>query len=206
VDLNGEHTKNGKPASQPVPKAFADELRAFLVGRPKGTPVWPGTWAERSAYVIQTDAAAAGLPLKVESKDGTLSLDFHTLRGTFATILDGLDISLKARQELMRNSDPRLTMNRYTRTRLHDLKAAADRFPALSPPDRPQPEPVRQELFATAMHDTIPTTNPTTSRLPYSLPSLALVLALNAGSGGGAVRANEEMTPPAPIAGQMKKP
>ncbi len=76
---------------------------------------------------------AAGIALENETKDGTEVLDFHSLRGTFATFLDGLDISLKARQELMRHSDPRLTMNRYTRAKLHDVGAAVEKLPQMGP-------------------------------------------------------------------------
>jgi hypothetical protein len=87
--------------------------------------------------MIQADAADAGLAITLDSKDGPLVLDFHSLRGTFATLLDGLDITLKARQELMRHSDPRLTMNRYTRAKLRDLGAAVDKLPAVRPATPP---------------------------------------------------------------------
>ena len=50
--------------------------------------------------MIQADAGAAGVPLSVDTKDGPQVLDSHSLRGTYATFLDVLDISLKARQEL----------------------------------------------------------------------------------------------------------
>jgi hypothetical protein len=76
--------------------------------------------------------------LTVDSKDGTHVLDFHSPRGTFATLLDGLDISLKAGQELMRHSDPRLTMNRYTRAKLMDLGAAVEQLPTVAPAPRQQ--------------------------------------------------------------------
>ncbi len=135
IDLDGRFTKNGKPARQPVPDDLAGWLRGSVVGLPASAPVWPGKWMDRPSELIQKDAAAAGLPLEVETKDGTQVLDFHSLRGTFATLLDGLDISLKARQELMRHSDPRLTLNRYTRAKRHDLGAAVQRFANLNAPD-----------------------------------------------------------------------
>ncbi len=79
----------------------------------------------------------------------------------FATLLDGLDISLKARQELMRHSDPRLTMNRYTRAKLHDLGAAVDKLPQVGPNP---PERVTGVLAATG------TDGESVGRLPSSLP------------------------------------
>ncbi|MFO0825905.1 MAG: recombinase family protein [Gemmataceae bacterium] len=137
IELSGEHTKNGKDASQPIPADLVPMLRAFLDAIPAGTPCWAGTWSSRSADLIRDDAAEAGLTLDVDSRDGTLVLDFHSLRGTYATLLDGLDVSLKTRQELMRHSDPRLTMNRYTRVQLHDLGAAIQKLPALANPTPP---------------------------------------------------------------------
>jgi hypothetical protein len=101
--------------------------------------------------MTQADAAAAGISLKVETRDGEQVLDFHSLRGTFATLPDSLDITLKGRQELMRHSDPRLTLNRYTRAKLHDLGAVVEKLPKLSAaPDR---EPERAVLRATGTDD-----------------------------------------------------
>jgi hypothetical protein len=140
IDLDGAFTKNGKPACQPIPADLAADLRGFLAARPSGRPVWPGTWSDRAAEMIQADAVAAGVPVTVDTKDGPQVLDFHSLRSSYATFLDGLDISLKARQELMRHSDPRLTMNRYTRAKLHDLGAAVEKLPPLGP-SAPASEP-----------------------------------------------------------------
>jgi integrase len=133
IELNGEHTKNGKTASQPIPHELAAWLADFLRGKPAAEAVWPGRWSNRAAEMIQADAESAGVALEIDTRDGIQVLDFHSLRGTFATFLDSLDISLKARQELMRHSDPRLTMNRYTRAKLHDLGAAVQNLPRMNP-------------------------------------------------------------------------
>ena len=116
--------------------------------------------------MIQADAAAAGLALAVDSKDGTQVLDFLSLRGTFATLLDGLDIWLKARQELMRHSDPRLTMNHHTRAKLHDLGAAVDKLPQVGPATS---EAVSGVLSATGTNG-----DPPADRLPFPLPNVAV--------------------------------
>ncbi len=137
IDLSGEFTKNGKDASQPIPAELVATLRGFLKDRPAGQPVWPGKWVDRSADMIRNDAEAAGLTLDLDTKDGLQVLDFRSLRGTFATFLDEINMSLKARQDLMRHSDPRLTMNRYTRAKLHDLGAAVQNLPKLSAPNKP---------------------------------------------------------------------
>ena len=176
IDLDGEHTKNGKPASQPIPRELAKWLAEFLAGKPRREPVWPGKWFNRAAEMIQADAEAAGVALEIDTKDGIQILDFHSLRGTFATFLDSLDISLKARQELMRHSDPRLTMNRYTRAKLHDLGAAVQKLPRLNPVS-PDSEPV--VLRATGTDG--------------GCSSDAVPDAVTGGSGRGQVRTDEEM-------------
>ena len=164
VDLDGRHTKNGKPASQPIPVELAGALRGFLAGRPARHPAWPGKWIDRPSALIQKDAEAAGLPLSVDTKDGPQVLDFHSLRGTFATFLDALDISLKSRQELMRHSDPRLTLNRYTRAKLHDLSAAVEKLPRLVPANDPPPAPE-------ALHARMTGTAPYTFLTPLLTPA-----------------------------------
>lgn len=149
IDLDGRFTKNGKPACQPIPRELAADLRGFLSGREAGRPVWPGSWADRAAALIQADAGAAGVPVTVDTKDGSQVLDFHSLRGATATFLDALDICLKARLQLMRHSDPRLTLNRNTRAKLHDLGAAVDKFPDLRPAG-PMAEPAILRATGTA--------------------------------------------------------
>jgi integrase len=52
IDLDGRHTKNGKPACQPIPPDLAAALRGFLAGKPAGEPVWPGRWSDRAAEMI----------------------------------------------------------------------------------------------------------------------------------------------------------
>ena len=179
IDLDGAFTKNGKPACQPIPAALAHELRSFLAGRPAEAPVWPGWWSGRAAEMIAEDATAAGVALTIDTKDGLQVLDFHSLRGTFATLLDALDISLKARQELMRHSDPRLTMNTYTRAKLHDLGAAVEKLPRVEPA---APRAEQAVLRATG----------TEGGGGEHLPSLALPLTLAGGNERGQAGKDEK--------------
>jgi integrase len=137
VDLGAEHTKNGKAASQPLSVPLATVLRQYIAGKLADAPVWPGTWSERGAKMFKADAKAAKIPLEVTTKDGKQVLDFHSLRGTFATLLDALDISLKGRQDLMRHSDPRLTLNRYTRVNQSELEQVAAQIPVAVPMPKP---------------------------------------------------------------------
>ena len=65
-------------------------------------------------------------------------IDFHSLRATFATLLDKEGVSLTLAQKLMRHSTPTLTANYYTK---HDLadKSAAVRSVPISVPGSLQP-------------------------------------------------------------------
>jgi hypothetical protein len=62
-------------------------------------------------------------------------VDFHALRATYITLLVKSGASVKEAQELARHSDPRLTMNVYTRLGVHDLAGALDRLPTIDTPD-----------------------------------------------------------------------
>ena len=133
VVLAAEHTKNKKPVVQPLPPEVVEALRGYLMDRPAGQPVWPGTWADRSADMLKADLAAAGIPYEVEGPHGPLFADFHALRHSFITMMERAGISPKTAQELARHSNIRLTMQRYTHKTLHDLAGAVDLLPSFVP-------------------------------------------------------------------------
>ena len=133
VTLSAAFTKNGKAARQPIPAELAADLAAYVAGKPPGKPVWPGTWHERPTSLFHKDAAAAGIPRTTAGPDGELVTDFHALRATFITMLDTLNVGLKARMTLARHSDPRLTMNRYTGADAGEIGGAAGMMPSLAP-------------------------------------------------------------------------
>ena len=60
-------------------------------------------------------------------------VDFHALRTTYITLVVKSGASVKEAQELARHSDPKLTMNVYTKLGVHDLAGALDRLPSLTP-------------------------------------------------------------------------
>jgi len=57
--------------------------------------------------------------------------DIHSLRKTFATMLNGAGVGPRVAQELMRHSDMRLTMKEYTDTNLLPLSAGLALLPSL---------------------------------------------------------------------------
>ena len=130
VTLAAAFTKNGKAARQPVPAELAADLKLYVAGKAPGVPVWAGTWADRPTSLFHKDAAAAGVPRTITGPDGKLVVDFHALRSTFITMLDTLDIGLKARMTLARHSDPRLTLGRYTGADAGEIDGAAGMMPS----------------------------------------------------------------------------
>src|SRR5262249_14971946 len=114
------------------PRDVAEELGAYLSGKPAGLPVWPGTWAERGADMLKADLEAAGIPYVVDSPDGPLYADLHALRHSFVLALARAGVSLKQAMQLARHSDPKLTMNRYGRAQAHELAAVVRNLPIVN--------------------------------------------------------------------------
>ncbi len=74
--------------------------------------------------------------------------DFHALRNTYITLVVKSGASVKEAQDLARHSDPKLTMNVYTKLGVHDLATALDRLPSPT-----TVSPVREVARATGTHD-----------------------------------------------------
>ena len=111
--------------------------------------------------MLARDLDAAGVAYETEAG----VLDFHALRGTFATLMSKSGVSPKAAQELMRHSDIRLTMQTYTSYQIRDVSNDLDKLPPI-----PWASPIT--LSATG-------TEPTTSR-PVVVPPKALVTTTDA--------------------------
>ncbi len=164
VHLSAEAAKNGKAAVQPIAPDVAEAFRVYLAGRASDQSVWPGTWHERAADMLRLDLEAAGIPYVVEGAEGPLYADFHALRHSYVAMLDKSGATLKEAMHLARHQDPKLTMKRYGKPRLHDLAAAMGRVPRLLP-DAPE------ELAATGTDSrayTALTQNPEDRRGPMT--------------------------------------
>ena len=120
ITIPAEHTKNGKPAPQPITRELAAGLRAFLATREPGRPVI--VVPDRSAQMLRVDLEAAGIPY--HTKDGTL--DFHALRGSYITHLVRSGANPRVVQKLARHSTVTLTLERYTHTDDDDLRKALE--------------------------------------------------------------------------------
>jgi excisionase family DNA binding protein len=124
--------KARRGATQPLPPQIADALRGYLARRPKGQPVWPGTWAEKASVMVNDDLREAGIDYIVESEDGPLHADFHALRHTYISILARAGFTVKQVQKLSRHSTPELTFGRYAHADLKELgDAVGEKMPRL---------------------------------------------------------------------------
>jgi hypothetical protein len=79
--------------------------------------------------MLANDLKAVGIPYVVKGPDGPLFADFHSLRHSFITWLERSGATPKTAQELARDSDVRLTLDRYTHANLAGLGQAVDKLP-----------------------------------------------------------------------------
>ena len=100
MTLPVRHDKSRKGKVQPLPADVANLLRTYLVSKPAGKPVWPGTWSVdgRAAEMLRIDLEAAGIPYEVEGPNGPLYADFHALRHTYLTLGGKAGIDLRTLQ------------------------------------------------------------------------------------------------------------
>ncbi len=110
VKARASTTKNHKVALIPLRKELATELRKI---RPENAseaaPVFNGLMP--SMLRFRTDLKKANIPyLDAQGRRA----DFHALRHTLATNLSRLGVPLSVAMEVMRHSDPKLTLKTYT--------------------------------------------------------------------------------------------
>ena len=122
------YTKNGQPATLPLPSDLALDLHAYVVNLPHGKPIFPLA-PDCGAKMLRPDLERAGIPY-VDA--GGLVFDFHALRCQMATLADAAGVTPRVVQKLMRHSTLELT-GRYTRPRVVDLNNAAESLPSLRP-------------------------------------------------------------------------
>jgi integrase len=157
VTVRAAYSKRRRDDRQPIREDLAARLRPWLADRPRGQPVFQACNVDRLAAVVRADVRRArarwirATPDRAERRRRRDSdflrdqdsegrrVDFHALRATYITMLVKSGASVREAQELARHSDPRLTMNVYTRLGVHDLAGALDRLPSVDgTDDRPE--------------------------------------------------------------------
>ena len=134
VHVDARHAKSGRAATLPLRGDLADDLRKHVarLGKASGGEVPPHArlfdidW-RNLLRTFNLDLAAAGIA-KRDAQGRTV--DVHSLRHTFATLLARNGVSPSVAQKLMRHSDIRLTMNLYTHLDLADTAGAVAALPA----------------------------------------------------------------------------
>ena len=153
MTVKAAYSKRRRDDRQPIRADLGERLAAWLADKPKHRPVF-AAMPEKQARMLRADLrrakarwireASEGATrrerrssdfLAVEDSEGRV-VDFHALRATYITALVKGGASMKVAQELARHSDPKLTMNVYTRLGIHDLSGAIDAL-AGDPTDGP---------------------------------------------------------------------
>ena len=157
VALAAKNAKSGRGARIPLRADLVADLRAHLadklardrrqtlkdgrtevaVALPAGTKVF--RVPRDLIRIFDRDLAAAGIP-KTDTEGRTV--DVHSLRHTFATLLSKAGVVPRMAQELMRHSDIRLTVNVYTHLHLADTAGAVEALPSIPTPPAPPAIPV----------------------------------------------------------------
>jgi len=125
VVVEGSHSKRRREDRQPIRHDLADMLASWLSTRPADGPVF--AMPDRLAEMLRHDLDAAGVPYE---DDAGRVIDFHALRATYITALVRGGATVKQAQTLARHSDPKLTMNVYTKLGVNDIAQALDALPA----------------------------------------------------------------------------
>ncbi|MBN1436181.1 MAG: site-specific integrase [Sedimentisphaerales bacterium] len=134
VHVKAKHAKSGRAATLPLRPDLADELREHITKLEKTdrrtfSPQTPLFRLGRNFLrTFNLDLAAADIA-KRDAHGRTV--DVHSLRHTFATLLARNGVSPSIAQKLMRHSDIRLTMNTYTHLDLADTAGAVAGLPAI---------------------------------------------------------------------------
>lgn len=141
VTIKAKDAKNGQDDVLTLQKGLAEKLKAHMALFLPAAQAFPGMWKGKGAEMIRADLEAAGILARDETNGGALivvdeygrAYDFHSLRATFATMLNAAGVPLATAQRLMRHSDPKLTANVYTKTLIEDKASAIARLPEIRP-------------------------------------------------------------------------
>ena len=158
MTVKAAYSKRRRDDRQPIRPDLADALESWFSAKSKDGPLF--NLPDKQAQKVRADLrwARAGWIkaiadrserrkrrksdfLCVRDSEGRV-VDFHALRMTFITMLVKSGASVKEAQDLARHSDPKLTMNVYTRLGVHDLAGALERMPHITP-DRTDRLPVQ---------------------------------------------------------------
>jgi integrase len=129
IELEAKRTKNRKGETLPL---HADALAALQRLKKAGSTNYRARFVAFKGIVqmerFRKDLVLAGIALKdARGRE----LEFHSLRRTWATFLNGAGTAPSVAMQLLRHTDPRLTMGTYTDASLLPIAAALEKVPSL---------------------------------------------------------------------------
>lgn len=133
VKLPARHDKAKRSVSQPISADVAREMQAYCRGKPADAPLWPSSWWGTAAEMLRVDLKPAGIPPVVQTADGPLHADFHSLRHSYITAVVESGASVKTAQRLARHSSPTLTIGLYAHADEGQAVEAVESLPAYTP-------------------------------------------------------------------------
>jgi hypothetical protein len=127
VYIQARYAKNRKDDWLPLRPDLVADLRRHMA------LFLPEAWAfnmpkTRGAEMLRVDLEAAGIPYDNELGRS----DFHSLRHTFASLLNASNVPMLTAQKLLRHSDPKLTANIYTHVLVEAKADALSRLPKIA--------------------------------------------------------------------------
>ena len=200
ITVKAGFSKHRREDIQPIRQDLADMLRAFVAGKPAGTPVFD--MPAKAFKIMQADLASAramhldDAATAAERTDREQSgfclyadaagryADFHALRHTYITRLVKSNATVKVCQELARHSDPKLTFAVYSHVGMADTSRALNNLPGL---DNPQAEKQTAMALKTGTND-----------LPVNAVALPGQADVNRMARNGALLGTETRRPVAP--------
>ncbi len=138
VTIAAKSAKNRKEDTLPLRPALSADLKqhmAFFLPKAKA---FAKMGTDCGAEMIRADLETAGIVTRnadgeqiVTDSDGAV-YDFHSLRHTFATLLNKARVPLATAQRLMRHSDPKLTAGIYTHVLVADKADELAKLPEIA--------------------------------------------------------------------------
>jgi integrase len=144
LDLHAKYDKSRRGAHQPLNDDLVAHLRTFLADRLSHAQAMALRQGEPCPMALPPDdrliphvplIRAFNMDLQyagiVKKDDRGRTVDLHSLRHTFGTLLARSGVAPRTAMELMRHSDIRLTTNIYQHLELVDTAGAVNRLPAV---------------------------------------------------------------------------
>ncbi len=131
VTIQAAYAKNEETETLVLRPELAKRFKDYLAKHrlKPAEKLFVGMWLQKGADMIVADLKEAGVA--VVTSEGRI--DFHSLRYTFAKLLERAGVSLVTAQKLMRHSDPKLTANIYTQIMKDERNEAVASIPEIVP-------------------------------------------------------------------------